>query len=434
MSIIASRINSSGTYFVNGTFDEVTFSNTSPVIKNLLRFTEQFDNAFWSKARASIGSVNTILSPNGTLTADTLIEDNIASQYKGLSFQISSGLNNSLTYTVSAYAKSANRNFEIVIKETGTYSRQAYIGFSLSAGTVLYTSPFNGITVNSSSITNADNGWYRCSVTYTIGGIETGQFFQFNLLNGVLSSSNNYTGDGVSSIALWGAQLELGSTTTIYQGIAATNTLITPTFKNKVTPNAVYVTDIFDEVTYNRTFPVIKNLLVYTDDFSQWLNDGNIITTNQDISPDGNFTADRIQATGNYTAILNNPSVGGASYTFSFWVKSVSGATGTWGINYFNGAHNRTTVPITGEWSRQSFTFTGTGGQFNIYIADNRSGLASITDAYVWGAQLERGTVPTIYQGIAAADTLVAPGFVKRETSDGTIYVTGSFDEVTGIT
>ena len=192
---------------------------------------------------------------------------------------------------------------------------------------------------------------------------------------------------------------------------------------------------LFDEVTYNSTTPDIKNLLTYTEDFSQWANVGHIITTNQAIAPDGRLTADRIQATtgsvGDYTAILNNSSVGGASYTFSFWVKSVSSASGTWGVNYFNGAHNRSTVPITGEWTRQSITFSGTGGLFNVYVADNRSSLATITDAYVWGAQLERGTTPTIYQGIAAPNTLVASGLVKRETNNGNLYVTGFFDEYT---
>ena len=202
----------------------------------------------------------------------------------------------------------------------------------------------------------------------------------------------------------------------------------------RTTTDTVYAS-LLDEVTFNTTSPVIKNLLVVTEDFSQWGNSGgNLVTINQAVAPNGTLTADRIQATtGDYTALLDNPTVGGASYTFSLFVKSVSGASGTWGVNYYNGAHNRTTVPITGEWARQYITFTGTGGPVNVYAADNRSNLATITDAYVWGAQLERGTTPTIYQGIAAANTLVAPGFAKRETSDGAVYVTGSFDEVTGI-
>jgi hypothetical protein len=64
----------------------------------------------------------------------------------------------------------------------------------------------------------------------------------------------------------------------------------------------------------------------------------------------------------------------------------------------------------------------------NTYNGDGVSGV------FLWGGQLEQNSTLTIYQGIAAANTLVTPGFTKREASDGTVYVTGSFDEVTGIT
>jgi hypothetical protein len=222
--------------------------------------------------------------------------------------------------------------------------------------------------------------------------------------------------------------------------ITSTGTLFISGEFDEVTTSTLRITTTtqyaayFDEVTYSSTSPAIKNLLTNTEQFELWANSLNIVTTNATTAPNGKLTADRIQANNSgYTALLNINTVGGASYTFSLYVKSVSGTSGTWAVNYYNDAHNRSTVPITGEWTRQYITFTGTGGLVNVYAADNRSLLASITDAYVWGAQLERGTEPTIYQGIAAANTLVNPGFAKRESSDGTIYLTGSFDEVTGM-
>jgi hypothetical protein len=63
----------------------------------------------------------------------------------------------------------------------------------------------------------------------------------------------------------------------------------------------------------------------------------------------------------------------------------------------------------------------------NTYNGDGVSGV------FLWGGQLEQNSTLTIYQGIAAANILVTPEFAKREASDGTVYVTGSFDEVTGI-
>ena len=89
-----------------------------------------------------------------------------------------------------------------------------------------------------------------------------------------------------------------------------------------------------------------------------------------------------------FTSALTN-----TTYTFSFWIKSVDGSSGTWGVNYYNGSvHNRTTVPVTGEWNRVSVQFSNFSAvSNNIYIADNRDGLADLTEAYIWGAQLETG-------------------------------------------
>jgi hypothetical protein len=62
----------------------------------------------------------------------------------------------------------------------------------------------------------------------------------------------------------------------------------------------------------------------------------------------------------------------------------------------------------------------------NTYNGDGVSGV------FLWGGQLEQNSTLTIYQGIAAANTLVAPGFAKRESDNGTSYVTKEFDEFTG--
>ena len=93
MATISTRINSSGTYLVNGSFDEittstirtttntvyaslldeVTYNTSSPVIKNLLIYTDSFDNVNWGKGSVSI-TANSTTAPNGTTTADKLIE------------------------------------------------------------------------------------------------------------------------------------------------------------------------------------------------------------------------------------------------------------------------------------------------------------------------------------------------------------------------
>jgi hypothetical protein len=131
-----------------------------------------------------------------------------------------------------------------------------------------------------------------------------------------------------------------------------------------------------------------------------WSISGSTVTNNAITAPDGTNTAARIQVDpGGYVADLSISVTAGQTYTFSFWVKSVSGS-GTWGINIYdhggaNIGHHRTTVNITEEWQRVSYTYTPTGTLVNVYVSDNREGLATISDAYVWGAQLEQGSFKT---------------------------------------
>lgn len=197
------------------------------------------------------------------------------------------------------------------------------------------------------------------------------------------------------------------------------------------------ITGFYDEVTYNLVDPEIKNLLTYTQQINavDWSNSSNTITANTVAAPDESVTASRIQVspTG-YTAKLNVNVTNGAEYTFSFWVKSFDGSTGTWGTNWYSNTsgHHRTTVPVTGDWTRQSITFTADNSQINVYVADDRSALATVDDAYVWGAQLEPGNTATIYQPIAAIATLVDTGMRQRTDSDGNQYVANIFDEFTG--
>lgn len=171
-----------------------------PTRSNDLQRSQEFDNAYWTKYQTSV-SANSSISPDGTLNADKLIEDNSNSTHQ-LGRAI--GYNSGTTYTVSLFAKSSNRNLEIAAGNTGTFPVKAI--FDLSNGTVLSS------TLGNSSIENYGNGWYRCIITATALATATTNI-NFGLTNG---STLSYSGDGVSFIELFGVMREQGSYATSY--------------------------------------------------------------------------------------------------------------------------------------------------------------------------------------------------------------------------
>jgi hypothetical protein len=135
------------------------------------------------------------------------------------------------------------------------------------------------------------------------------------------------------------------------------------------------------------------NLVRYSQEINNWDNSSNTITANATTAPDRTQTAERIQvASDGLTYQTGIGYVAGETYVLSMWIKSVSGASGTHGVNFYDGQHNRTTVPVTGDWTRVSVTHVANATYSgNVYCADDRSSLASINDVYIWGVQLEKG-------------------------------------------
>jgi hypothetical protein len=69
---------------------------------NLQVYSEEFDNGAWSKVRTTI-TANTIIAPDGTLTADKLVQDNDKASAGVIYDTKSLTLGND--YTFSCYAK-----------------------------------------------------------------------------------------------------------------------------------------------------------------------------------------------------------------------------------------------------------------------------------------------------------------------------------------
>jgi hypothetical protein len=182
---------------------------------NLLTYSEQFDNAAWTKTRSSI-TANTIVAPDGTLTGDKMVEDTTASNthqvFQPVSFTAST------TYTASVFVKAAERTQIGFRSGNAAFTTPPNILFDLASLTVTVLAGSVSGTINS-----VGNGWYRCSATVTANSTASDNCI-WNLGAG---GTNIYTGDGYSGIYIWGAQLEAGAFPTSY--IATTSASVTRT-------------------------------------------------------------------------------------------------------------------------------------------------------------------------------------------------------------
>ena len=263
MTTTAARINNSGTLFISGEFnevttstirintttqyaaqfDEVTYNSTNPAIKNLLAYTESFDTGSWTTSSISITQSITT-SPNGTLTATKFTDTATTAGHFAL---LDSSLIAGTRYVQSVFVKSAERTFFHLSPSTGFTTNDNWVNFDLTAGT--YSIQGTNSLGATAGIIDAGNGWWRCWMS--MPAFATSGRIAFGPTSSLTTARlGNYTGNGIDGVYVWGAQLEIGSEPTIYQGIAAANTLVTPGFaKRETSDGSLYVTDKFDEVT-----------------------------------------------------------------------------------------------------------------------------------------------------------------------------------------
>jgi hypothetical protein len=180
-------------------------------VRNLLDRSEEFDNAVWAKVRTSIVP-NDTLAPDGTLSADKLVENTDANDHSANILTNTTSIGN---ICGSVFLKEAGRRYAI-IRVTGSANgtpNRVDVVVDLQTGQITAQ---NG-TILSATIEAAANGFYRVAVScaQTTTTRADLQVFTWNSPN--YTASPTYTGDGTSGIFVWGAQLELGSTATPYQ-------------------------------------------------------------------------------------------------------------------------------------------------------------------------------------------------------------------------
>jgi hypothetical protein len=165
-------------------------TQTAKAEENLFAYSQEFDNAYWSKTATTV-TANTEVAPDGTTTAETLTDSNSSASHF---IQRISGVPVGL-YTFSVFAKKDTLDY--VLLSFGTIFS---VGVDLDAGTIVET---NGAGATS-TITNAGNGWWRISLTATTTSVASANIYTST--DGVFAN-RVYTGTD-NSIFIWGAQLE----------------------------------------------------------------------------------------------------------------------------------------------------------------------------------------------------------------------------------
>lgn len=177
------------------------FQSTSasrPVLSarvNLLTKTEDFSDSVWVKDRATVLS-NVEVAPNGSLTADKLVEDTSSNTTHVLTqkFYPSVGL-----CTFSICMKAAERT-HATLYTWASGGNQARLTINLTNGNVVGNSgPFVNVAV-----VHLGSGWFNVQAQFAP---DSTALREFQLRTADETGNNAYTGDGTSGIYIWGASL-----------------------------------------------------------------------------------------------------------------------------------------------------------------------------------------------------------------------------------
>ncbi len=348
----------------------------------------------WTKTNSSI-IANTSVAPDGTTTADKLVEDATSNSHQISINSIS--VTQGLTYTTSIYVKSIERS-QVVLFLSNVFG-DTYI-------TNLATDPKS---------TNVGNGWYRISITAVATSTGTGSLY-VGLMNGGVKT---YTGDGTSGIYVWGAQLENSvqagaytpTTTTAITGIvnrlckgllieeARTNVIRNSTMQGAVTGTPGTLPTNWSNsgvatngVTVNVAGTGIENGMNYVD--VRW---------------SGTATANL--STGIYfDGNSQNTASNGQTWTASNYIKIINGAVvnnsfslGVFGRVSGGGGNENSGTAFTPSTSftRISTTYTMTNAS-TVFVSSALSlnyinGTVYDITLRIYAPQLELGSFPTSY-------------------------------------
>lgn len=385
---------------------------------NSLTSSDSFQAGLWAETAITF-KPNAVLAPDGTLTASKMIENTATTIHYTLKNGAQGTVAAGTSYTISVFAKAAERTRIRLVGTSGTSSATSAAFFDLSTGTVIGQDV--GAGVSDPLIENIGNGWYRCSCVINVqtGPVTPQAYYQL-----VISGQTfNYAGDGVSGLYVWGPQLEAGNVVTSYIPTPSTVTS-RPSTATYFDANGLMQTAasgvprtnayLYDEnnllkpvgllLERNAATNLVTRSTEYTN--SAWTKGAGItLSTDGSLAPDGSI-AQKFTLSGASSHDMSTPVsalVAGTTYTLSLWMKNIGAVVPSFQLAYYDAGVSvvagsiGTAVQVIGQWKRYSTTFVcpaTTVAAPRVRLIGFSGGLDG-SSFYLWNCQLEAGTYAT---------------------------------------
>jgi hypothetical protein len=373
---------------------------------NLLTYTEQFDNAAWTKSNATVNAnTSGTTDPLGGNTSDALFETVTNSNHQALQTVTVAA---STAHSVSIYVKANGRTKGSIECYEASGSFNGFkLAFDLTAKTVTPSVVASG-TCTASAIEELANGWFKITGTGTFS-TATSIVVGPRIVND--SGSESYAGDITKGIYVWGADLRLASeastSPTPYQRITDTwsSTLPGNHASQATSASRPVLSARYNLVTYSEAF-----------DNAAWTK-ADLTAVDGATDPNGGALADTLTASGANGTATQSVTAAAAAHVFSVWLRRKTG-TGNVDITCHSGG-TWVTQTITSSWARYSVTQTLTAGSRTPGVRIVTSG----DEVEAFGADLRvtnDGVGIPAYQRIAAATDYDSTGFPAYLRFDGT--------------
>jgi hypothetical protein len=217
--------------------------------RNVMAYSEEFDNGYWHKNDVSI-VINATASPNGTVTAD-LLREGTSLWNHSLGKNTTNGYTAGTSYNASVYVKKgtgslAPDNIAFGFGETNS-TTMPYVIFNILTGSVVTSGNPTADSDFGYSIEDAGNGWWRIAIwgTVTITSSTRTQIPYVRFTNNQTTLPGQYTGNINRDMFVWGYQFN--------SALNNTSVLTTKPYNKTTTVVAGdgYVTTWYNQISIN---------------------------------------------------------------------------------------------------------------------------------------------------------------------------------------